>query len=367
MAPRKKETLVSSSPKKSYAEVAKAPPPPPKPMVERIPSLARFFLVIISSLALSSTLFTLTSPITLGELGSVSRHLEEWWEVGGLMAWKAVEVALAWALGFDGQQPYFCRPRGTLLTVSVGRDVLNFSFLIHLPTYALLSSFYGLRPTAVLASYAIVLISTAVPFALLRKPSSVHNLARAPSTAVSNRGILQDWGITVYTTILATAIYTVTIYLSYQTWLPAQLVVHFERLPSVTRVHAGPAGLPILFLSLLPAGWAARDFLFVSSAGTPAVQDTEIEKGKRVLPQHGEYLASTVYRKTWGALSWRTRVLIKRTVTLATVLMANTIIQVAGTVSGASFEGASAWGFVWTAATLVVGLVYGWIEAVDGL
>ncbi|KAL4991359.1 hypothetical protein BDW68DRAFT_152566 [Aspergillus falconensis] len=349
MAPRKREALVSSSPKKSYAEVAKAPPPSPKTMAERIPSLARFFLIIISSLALSSTLFTLTSPITLGELGLVSRHLEEWWEVGGLMAWKTVEVALAWASGFDGH------------------DVLNFSFLIHLPTYALLSSFYGLRPTTVLASYAIVLVSTAVPFALLRNPNLVHNLARAPSTAVFNRGILQDWGITIYTIVLATAIYTVTLYLSYQTWLPAQLVVHFERLPNITRVHAGPAGLPILFFSLLPAGWAARDFLFVSSAGTPAVQDTEIEKGKSMLPEQGEYLASTVYRKTWGSLSRRTRVLTKRTVTLATVLMANTVIQVAGTVNGASFEGASAWGFVWAVATLVVGLVYGWIEAVDGL
>ncbi|KAL4979235.1 hypothetical protein BDW66DRAFT_127924 [Aspergillus desertorum] len=348
MAPRKKEAVLSSSPKKSYAEVAKAPPPK-KTLVERIPPLARFSLVIISSLALSSTLFTLTSPITLGELGRVSRHLEEWWEVGGLMAWKAVEVALAWALEFDG------------------RDVLNFSFLVHLPTYALLSSFYGVRPTTILASYAIVIVSTALPFALLRNPNLVHNLARTPFTAVSNRGILQDWGITIYTTVLATAIYTVTLYLSYQTWLPAQLVVHFERLPSITRVHAGPAGFPLLFFSLLPAGWAARDFLFVSSAGTPDVQDTEIEKGKSVLPKQGEYLASTVYRKTWGALSRRTRVLTKRTVTLATVLMANTAIQVAGTVKGASFEGASAWGFVWTVATLVVGLVYGWIEAVDGL
>ncbi|RDW86350.1 uncharacterized protein DSM5745_02992 [Aspergillus mulundensis] len=359
VTPRKKEVAASSSPKKSYAEVAKAPPTPRKSAIERIPSVARFFLVIISSLALSSTLFTLTSAITLGELGRVSRHLEEWWEVGGLMAWKAVEVALAWTLGFDG------------------RDVLHFSLLMHLPTYALLSSFYGLRPTTVLVSYAIVVFSTAVPFAFLRNPNFVHNLTRAPFTAVSNRGILQDWAITTYTTVLATAIYTVTLYLSYETYLPAKLVVHFERLPNISRVHAGPAGLPILFLSLVPAGFAARDFLFVSSTGTPAVQDTESEEGKSaqdtegeegksVLPKQGEYLASAIYRNTWGALSRRTRVLGSRTLILAAAQMINTVLQVAGTVSGASFEGAWAWGSVWTLATLVVGLVYGWIEAVDG-
>jgi hypothetical protein len=248
-----------------------------------------------------------------------------------------------------------------------GRDVLSFSFLIHLPTYALLSSFYGLRPTTILTSYVIVLISTAAPFALLRKPTLVHNLTRAPPAAVSNRGILQDWGITVYTTILATAIYTVTVYLSYETWLPTQLVVYFERIPNITRVHAGPAGLPMLFLSLLPAGWVARDFLFVSSTGTPPAPGSGLEKGKSVTSRHGEYLACAIYRKTWGALSERTRVLISRTVVLASVLLANTVIQVAGTVRGASFEGASAWGLVWALATSITGFMYGWVEAVDGL
>ncbi|KAL2835538.1 hypothetical protein BJY01DRAFT_252558 [Aspergillus pseudoustus] len=348
MAHRKKDVVATTKPPKAYAKVAKEPPPR-KTLVQQIPSPARLVLAVLASLALSSTLFTLTSQVTLGELGRVSKHFEEWWEVGGLMAWKAVEIGLAWILGFDG------------------RDVLSFTFLIHLPTYALLSSFYGLRPTTILASYAIVLLSNAVPFALLRKPTLVHNLSRAPPTTVSNRGILQDWAITLYTTILATAIYTVTVYLSYETWLPSQLVVYFERIPNITRVHAGPAGLPLLFLSLLPAGWAARDFLFVSSAGTPPAPSSDLEKGKSATSRQGEYLACAVYRKTWGALSRRTRVLISRTVVLATVLLVNTLIQVAGTVNGASFEGATAWGFVWALATSVTGLTYGWIEAVDGL
>lgn len=101
MPSHQKESAGSTSPRRTYAEIMKAPPP--KPVVGRVPSLARFFLVIFSSLAISSTLFTLTSSITLGELGRVSKHYEEWWEVGGLMGWKAVEVALAWVLGFDGK------------------------------------------------------------------------------------------------------------------------------------------------------------------------------------------------------------------------------------------------------------------------
>ncbi|KAL3470839.1 hypothetical protein BJX99DRAFT_238663 [Aspergillus californicus] len=263
------------------------------------------------------------------------------------MAWKAMEVGLAWIMGFDG------------------RDALSFSFLIHLPTYALLASFYNLRPTTILASYAIVLFSSAVPFTLLRSPNSVHDLSRAPKRAVSNRGILQDWPTTLLTTTLATAMYTVTLYLSYETWLPAQLVVYFDRLPNITKVHAGPAGLPLLFVSLLPAGWAARDFLFVSSAGAPAAT-SDSKSGNLAKPSQGEYLACAIYRKTWGALSPRTKVLLSRTGILSAVLMVNTVIQVSGTINGASFEGATAWGFVWTLATSIVGLTYGWIEAVDG-
>lgn len=71
--------------------------------LEKIPSPARFGLLVLSSLVLSSALFTLTSPITVGDLSTVSKHLENWWEVGGLIAWKAVELGLVWIAGFDGE------------------------------------------------------------------------------------------------------------------------------------------------------------------------------------------------------------------------------------------------------------------------
>ncbi|KAA8646194.1 hypothetical protein EYZ11_010052 [Aspergillus tanneri] len=351
MAPRKKGavsrgTTKTESPTTSLHH---------KSWLERIPSSVRFILVVASNLILSTLLFTLTASITLRELGNVSKQLEAW-EVGGLIAWKAVEVGLAWILGYDG------------------RDASSFIFLVHLPTYALLASFYNIRPTTVLVSYAIVLFSTSIPFILLRSPTSVHNLSHVPWDVVSNRSILQDRPTTIYTTVVATSIFTVTLYLSYATFLPSFLVVHFEPIPNISAVHAGPAGLPILFVSLLPFGWAARDFLFASSAGAVASSppsssksEESTKKGSGSPSREGEYLACAVYRKTWGTLSVKTKVLVSRTFVLAGILVGNTIIQVAGTIDGADIKGASVWGAVWAVATFVVAGTFGWIEAVDGV
>jgi hypothetical protein len=302
--------------------------------------------VVLSSLALSSGLFFLTSGIHLDELRTVSKPLNSPWEIGSLLVWRAVEVGLAWLLGYDG------------------RDVLSFIFLTHLPTYTLLSSFYKIRPTTILVAYAITLFSNTIPFVFFRRSASVHDLAHAPSSAVSNRNILQDRPTAIYTTIAATSIFTVALYVSYATWLPAQLVVHFQNIPDISLTHAGPAGLPVLFFSLLPAGWAAKDFLFVSSAGATSVSDSGSKESQS---QQGEYLACALYRNTWGALPAKARVLTQRTITLATIIVASTIVQLVETIKGADVEGATAWGAVWAVATLAVGLTFGWIEAVDGV
>ncbi|OOQ87923.1 hypothetical protein PEBR_15196 [Penicillium brasilianum] len=318
----------------------------PKARLARIPSPARFFLVVFGSLILSSVLFTSIAGFTQGDLGLVSKHLEEWWEVGGLIAWRGVEVALAWLLGFDGW------------------DVASFLYLTHLPTYTLLSYFYNVRPTSVLASYAITILSTVIPFTLLRRPASVHDLSHAPSGTVANRAILQDRPTTIYTTLAATSIFSVILYASYASWLPARLVVHFEGMPDISAAHAGPAGLPALFLTLIPAGIAARDFLFVSSTGHSERITEEVDQSAS---REGEYLIAALYRKTCGQLSTKTKILASRTVLLATGVLVNTTVQVAGTIRGVTIEGASTWGAVWAVATVAVGAIFGWIEAVDGV
>ncbi|KAL2014298.1 hypothetical protein VTN00DRAFT_1823 [Thermoascus crustaceus] len=312
--------------------------------VSKIPSPVRFVLVVLSSLVLSSLLFTFASEITEGDLAPVSKHLETWWEVGGLIAWRSVELGLAWILGFDG------------------RDVAYFTLITHLPSFSLLSSFYGIRPTTTLTSFIITLFSTTVPFVLLRQARSVHSLSSARGQSVSNRAILQDRPTAIYTSVAASTIYAVVLYISFATWLPTHLVTHFEGLPDIRTAHAGAAGFPVLFLSLLPAGYAARDFLFVSSAGWSAESDTSKSEIRQ-----DEYLICALYRHTWGALSQKTKILIARTILLATMVVSNTVVQVAGTVKGVDVEGAAGWGAIWAVATLVVGLTFGWIEAVDGV
>ncbi|KAJ5590649.1 hypothetical protein N7450_004621, partial [Penicillium hetheringtonii] len=315
------------------------------------PSPARFALVVFGSLIASSILFTLTADVTQGELGLVSKHLEEWWEVGGLVAWKAAEVGLAWSLGFD--RCLDC----------AGWDVASFLFLTHQPTFSLLSFFYGVRPTSTLASYLITILSTVIPFAFLRRPASVHDISHAPSGAVANRTILQDTPTTIYTILAATSIFSVILYGSYATWLPAQLVVHFESLPDISAAHAGPAGLPVLFLTLIPSGYAIRDFLFVSSTG-----HTDNEVKTEHPPSHeDEYLAVAIYRKTWSQLSTKTRILVSRTLVLSVSVLLNTTVQIAGTIKDVSVQGAAIWGSVWAISAIVIGATFGWIEAVDGV
>jgi hypothetical protein len=98
--PTRKTTVsnVTKTSRKAAKSVATLPS-----QTERIPAPARFVFAVLSSLVLSSALFTLTSVITIGDLGLISKHLEKWWEVGGLIAWRAVELGLAWVLGFDGK------------------------------------------------------------------------------------------------------------------------------------------------------------------------------------------------------------------------------------------------------------------------
>ena len=69
--------------------------------VSKMPRTIRFSLVLFSSLVLSSGLLTVFSLQTAGHLAGISKHLEEWWEIVGLILWRATELGLAWVFGFD--------------------------------------------------------------------------------------------------------------------------------------------------------------------------------------------------------------------------------------------------------------------------
>lgn len=91
--PRKKQTPASSSPIE-----------PLKPLTtSKLSTTLRFPLLVVISLTLSSILYSVASAFTVGDLSSVSRSLDDWWEVVGLIGWKTTELAIGWLGEYDSE------------------------------------------------------------------------------------------------------------------------------------------------------------------------------------------------------------------------------------------------------------------------
>ncbi|EED19948.1 conserved hypothetical protein [Talaromyces stipitatus ATCC 10500] len=316
----------------------------PRSRIAKIPRSVRFLLVILSSLLLSSSLLTVFSLQTAGHLAGISKHLEEWWEIAGLILWRATELGLAWVFGFDGW------------------DVTELTLLTHAPIYFLLFNFYGVEPSAVAITFAIEIVSMTIPFVLFRGPNSVHALSSPRGAQVANRDVLEDRLTTLYTSVAAAAIYAVVLSLSFYTWLPVHLVLYFDEIRDIRLVHAGAAGFPSVLVSLLPAGYAAYDLLFASSAGWSAKPDST----KMAVPE-GEYLITSLYNRTWGKISPKGKILASRSLILATMTLLNTIIAGTGSIKGVELMGSVGWGSLWAGASLVVSSLFAWVEGVPGV
>lgn len=203
-------------------------------------------------------------------------------------------------------------------------------------------------------------MTTYIPFRLLRPVSATHAL-HAPKGSVANRSILNDLPVRLLTTVLASGIYSVLLYASYSTWLPEHLVVHLDGLPTIAPAHT--AALPVLILTLLPVGYAAREFLFAPATGA-RLNLGDIRA--RAFNPATATLGETVRYNLWG-YSKRTRELIKRTATLVAVSGFNTWLQMYVTVEGVDSVGAAGWAAVWATAAACTGLVYGWVGDVAGV
>lgn len=140
------------------------------------------------------------------------------------------------------------------------------------------------------------------------------------------------------------------------------LVLHFDGLPTIAPAHAA-AALPRLLLTLLPLGYAAREFLFAPATGA-RLNLGDIRA--RAFNPATATLAETVRYNLWG-YSKRTRELIKRTATLVVVSGFNTWLQTFVTVEGVESVGAAGWAGVWAAAAVGTGLVYAWVGDVEGV
>ena len=185
--------------------------------------------------------------------------------------------------------------------------------------------------------------------------------AEAPKGAVSNRSIINDWEVALYNSLLAAGVYGLVVYGSFKTWLPVHLVTNFNGLRDISAAHE--ANLSILMASFIPVGIAAKSFLFTTATG--AARNLEDIKATAFNPETAT-LMETIWYNLWG-YSKRTRIMIKRTATLATVCFLNTWLQVAATIEGVEVFGAIGWASVWATAAILTGMSFWWVGHVDGV
>ena len=69
----------------------------------KIPAPLRFPLLVLISLTSSSGLYSLASAFTAGDLSSVSKRLDDWGVIIGLLGWKAAQLAVGWWGDYDGE------------------------------------------------------------------------------------------------------------------------------------------------------------------------------------------------------------------------------------------------------------------------
>jgi len=236
-------------------------------------------------------------------------------------------------------------------------DLASLTLLTHYPPLYLLTTFYGIRPTTMLASLIIDVLTTYIPFRLLRDMSPTHS-TNPPKGSVANRSIINDLGVRFFTTLLAACIYAVTVYASFCTWLPVHLVVHFDGLRDVSPAHN--AALPFLIASSLPIGYAAREFLFTPATGArPGLDDI---KAKAFNPASASLLETIKYNVH---VQKRTRILLKRTTILIAATAIHTWLHTYVTLEGSEYWGALGWSGLWAGAAALTGIAFWWITDVD--
>ncbi len=242
----------------------------------------------------------------------------------------------------------------------LGYDLAALTFLSHMPHLYLLTTFYGIRPTTVFSCLAIDVLTTSLPFHLLREVSSTH-IVDAPKRLVSNRSVINDLSVRVYTTFLAAGIYGVVVLASYVNWLPVYLVTHFDGIRDISAAHS--AALPYLIIAFLPTGFAARAFLFTAATGArPDTYDKELARFNPATATLGE----TIMHNLFG-YSKRTRTLIKRTATVAITGGLHTWLQTYVALEGVEGLGAAGWSAVWAAAAALTGAAFWWVADVEGI
>ncbi|KAL8885350.1 MAG: hypothetical protein Q9215_006788 [Flavoplaca cf. flavocitrina] len=330
--------------KQMAATSPQAVPVPPlrQPSNSKLPGLLRFPILVLSSMIASSAMYSLVSQLGTGDLAGVNKRRDEWWEIAAVLGWKATELGLGWWGEYDGW------------------DLASLTMLSHMPYLYLLTTFYAVRPTTLWIGLLVDVLSTYLPFSLLRDSSPIHR-SEPSKGEVANRSILNDLNIMIYTSFLAAAVYGVVIYGSFRTWLPGFLIVHFEGLKDLSGAYE--AALPGVTVGFLVSGYAAQSFLFRPALGAkPDAHDMQMAE----FDAETATLGQTVWYNIWG-YSKRSRTLIKRTAILVLVSVMQTGLRTYITIEGVEPVGAAGWAAMWAAAATLVGTVLWWVGDVEGV
>lgn len=299
-----------------------------------LPSWARFPLVLIMNMCLSSAMYSVSAPWMAGELAFVSKKYEGWTVLTGLLTWRGVELGLGWFGDYDSY------------------DLMSLVIVQSFPPLYLLNSFYNVSSTTAITSVLIDALATYIPFRVLRPISAAHKISSVGSSSeeqVPNKEIVTDHFIQALVAILAAGIYSTTLYASYATFLPTTLVTYFNNIPSIAPAQSSTS------ISLLPKalllGSAARSFMFTPAIALPHQEPVAFD------PVTATFL-ETIWYNLWG-WSAKTKMIIKRTALSASVIGMHTYLQVSATIADVEPTGAAIYSSVWAAAQLLVGLAFG--------
>ncbi|KAL9603244.1 MAG: hypothetical protein Q9219_001265 [cf. Caloplaca sp. 3 TL-2023] len=329
--------------RKEMADVsAEAVPVPPLQQPSKIPNILRFPTLVFTSMVVSSVLYSAVSQFGTGDLATVMRQRDDWWEIAGLLVWRATELGIGWWGEYDGW------------------DLASLTVLSHMPYLYLLTTFYAVRPTTMWVGISIDVLSMYIPFTLLRDHSPIHQ-SELSKGQVANRSILNDVSVRISTSVLAAAVYGLVVYGSFRGWLPKYLILHFEGLKDLSGAHE--AALPFITAGFILSGYAAQSFLFMPALGAqPDVHDMHMAE----FDPETATLGQTIWYNVWG-YSKRSRTLIKRTATLALASAMQTGLRTYITVEGVELAGAAGWAAMWAAAAVLIGGVFWWVGDVDGI
>ncbi|KAK4661968.1 uncharacterized protein QC763_709330 [Podospora pseudopauciseta] len=262
-----------------------------------------------------------------------------------VVGWRILVLALGWLGDFDGW------------------DLASLALLSHGPATFLVSVFYGIRWLTAGAYLGVEVVSTALPFLLLRHLSGDGG---KESAATPNREIVTDKWIQLLTSLQAGLVYSVVLFLAGRTFLSDVFVLHFEGIPTVkpavepAAIFTGADGVATGVLGLL-MGWAARRFIFAPVVTAPegTVGD---EENERFDPASAS-LEETVKWNLWG---WRdkTKVSVVRTGAAVVATVVGTYLDTALGIRGVDQVGAGVYAGVWGLAVVLTGVALTYVGSI---